>query len=199
MTRRFGGLLAAAAAGQMAFADVGISPFVADGLAAINPVSLARLLLRRPPVRPRRRPTRPPPAPARFARQGSRTMTETSCEILRPAAFARRGNMFAVASGKGGVGKTWLAISLAHALARAGRKTLLFDGDLGLANVDIQLGLDARRRPRRRPRRPADPAAARSRRSRATSTSSPAARDPAGSARRRLSRLRHLIGRPRRA
>lgn len=44
MTRRFGGLLAAAAAGQMAFADVGISPFVADGLAAINPVSLARLL-----------------------------------------------------------------------------------------------------------------------------------------------------------
>lgn len=68
-------------------------------------------------------------------------MTETSCEIVRPAAFARRGNMFAVASGKGGVGKTWLAISLAHAFARAGRKTLLFDGDLGLANVDIQLGL----------------------------------------------------------
>lgn len=50
-------------------------------------------------------------------------------------------NMIAVASGKGGVGKTWLAITLAHALARLGRKTLLFDGDLGLANVDIQLGL----------------------------------------------------------
>lgn len=48
MTRRFGGLLAAAAAGQMAFADVGISPFVADGLAAINPVSLARLLVPSP-------------------------------------------------------------------------------------------------------------------------------------------------------
>lgn len=47
----------------------------------------------------------------------------------------------AIASGKGGVGKTWLAISLSHALARAGSKTLLFDGDLGLANVDIQLGL----------------------------------------------------------
>lgn len=44
MTRRFGGLLAAAAAGKMAFADVGISPFVADGLAAVNPVALARLL-----------------------------------------------------------------------------------------------------------------------------------------------------------
>ena len=46
-----------------------------------------------------------------------------------------------IASGKGGVGKTWFAITLAHALAKSGCKTLLFDGDLGLANVDIQLGL----------------------------------------------------------
>ncbi len=51
------------------------------------------------------------------------------------------GRIVAVASGKGGVGKTWLAITLGHALARAGRRVLLFDGDLGLANVDIQLGL----------------------------------------------------------
>lgn len=50
-------------------------------------------------------------------------------------------NAVAVASGKGGVGKTWLSVTLCHALARAGYKTLLFDGDLGLANVDIQLGL----------------------------------------------------------
>lgn len=54
-------------------------------------------------------------------------------------------SIVAVASGKGGVGKTWFSITLSHALARAGQKTLLFDGDLGLANVDIQLGLTPRR------------------------------------------------------
>jgi flagellar biosynthesis protein FlhG len=51
------------------------------------------------------------------------------------------GRFIAIASGKGGVGKTWLAITLAHALIRAGRRVLLFDADLGLANVDVQLGL----------------------------------------------------------
>lgn len=54
-------------------------------------------------------------------------------------------NVIAIASGKGGVGKTWFAITLTHALARQGRRTLLFDGDLGLANVDIQLGLMPKR------------------------------------------------------
>ena len=56
-------------------------------------------------------------------------------------ARVRGRNMVAVASGKGGVGKTWLSITLSHALANAGQKTLLFDADLGLANLDIQLGL----------------------------------------------------------
>ncbi len=58
-----------------------------------------------------------------------------------PQAPVRGRNIAAIASGKGGVGKTWFAVTLSHALARAGAKTLLFDGDLGLANVDIQLGL----------------------------------------------------------
>ena len=50
--------------------------------------------------------------------------------------------LIAVASGKGGVGKTWLAVTLSHALALAGRRVLLVDADLGLANVDVQLGLE---------------------------------------------------------
>lgn len=55
------------------------------------------------------------------------------------------GRIIAVASGKGGVGKTWFAITLAHACARLDKRVLLFDADLGLANVDIQLGLTPER------------------------------------------------------
>jgi flagellar biosynthesis protein FlhG len=71
--------------------------------------------------------------------------TSTVTAFPTPVAAARKRNIIAVASGKGGVGKTWFSITLAHALARAGRKVLLFDGDLGLANVDVQLGITAQR------------------------------------------------------
>ena len=50
-------------------------------------------------------------------------------------------NLIAVASGKGGVGKTWFSATLAHTLALSGQRVLLVDGDLGLANIDVQLGL----------------------------------------------------------
>lgn len=53
----------------------------------------------------------------------------------------RVSNTILIASGKGGVGKTWLSINLAQALVKQKKRVLLFDGDLGLANVDIQLGL----------------------------------------------------------
>lgn len=68
-------------------------------------------------------------------------MTDDKAKI----AIKRGHNIIAVASGKGGVGKTWFSITLAHALANMGKKVLLFDGDLGLANVDVQLGLMPKR------------------------------------------------------
>jgi flagellar biosynthesis protein FlhG len=47
----------------------------------------------------------------------------------------------AVTSGKGGVGKTFVSANLAAALARGGRKVLVLDADLGLANLDVVLNL----------------------------------------------------------
>jgi len=68
-------------------------------------------------------------------------------EMPSPAnpSFQRGANIIAVGSGKGGVGKTWFSITLAHALTKMGKRVLLFDGDLGLANVDVQLGLMPKR------------------------------------------------------
>lgn len=52
--------------------------------------------------------------------------------------------VIAVTSGKGGVGKSNIVVNLGLALARKGRKVLLIDADLGLANLDILLGLSPR-------------------------------------------------------
>ncbi len=45
-----------------------------------------------------------------------------------------------ITSGKGGVGKSNVAVNLGLSLTQRGRKVLLFDADLSLANVDILLG-----------------------------------------------------------
>lgn len=58
--------------------------------------------------------------------------------LLKPAPPVR---VIAVTSGKGGVGKTSVSVNLAVAIAQAGKRVMLLDGDLGLANVDVMLGL----------------------------------------------------------
>lgn len=54
---------------------------------------------------------------------------------------AHKARIITVTSGKGGVGKTNVVVNLALALSKAGKKTVIFDADLGLANVDILLGI----------------------------------------------------------
>ena len=64
--------------------------------------------------------------------------------VFAEEASALKGkNMIAVISGRRGSGKTWFAITLAQALSLLKQKVLLFDGDCGLNNIKIQLGLGA--------------------------------------------------------
>jgi flagellar biosynthesis protein FlhG len=71
-------------------------------------------------------------------------------EVIDQAAGLRRlgapqpVKVVAITGGKGGVGKTLVSVNLGAALALAGRGTMLLDADLGLANVDVLLGLHAR-------------------------------------------------------
>lgn len=53
--------------------------------------------------------------------------------------------VYAVASGKGGVGKTSLTLTMAALWAKQGKKVLVVDGDTGLANIDVQLNLKPKR------------------------------------------------------
>ncbi len=49
--------------------------------------------------------------------------------------------VFSITSGKGGVGKTAMVANMAVLLARAGKRVLILDADLGLANIDVVFGL----------------------------------------------------------
>ena len=77
------------------------------------------------------------------AKRGKRTARPrlaTNSRMVPPASRPKR-RIVAVTSGKGGVGKTNIVTNLALALARQGIRVLVVDGDLGLANVDLLLGV----------------------------------------------------------
>lgn len=64
--------------------------------------------------------------------------------LASPYGRAPRARAITVASGKGGVGKTNMAVNLSLQLCRLGRQVILFDADLGLANADLLMGLQPR-------------------------------------------------------
>ena len=63
---------------------------------------------------------------------------------LRRIRELRPVKVIAVTGGKGGVGKSSVSVNLATMLAQQGKNTMLMDADLGLANVDVMLGLNTR-------------------------------------------------------
>lgn len=68
---------------------------------------------------------------------GLRALSHSAATL--PASSGTR--CVAIGSGKGGVGKTVVSVGLSMALSELGKNVLLFDGDMGLANVDLQMGL----------------------------------------------------------
>src|SRR5688500_7360549 len=62
--------------------------------------------------------------------------------VRQTRAARRRANVIAITSGKGGVGKSNVAVNLAIALTAAGKRVVLLDADLGLANADVLCNVD---------------------------------------------------------
>lgn len=82
------------------------------------------------------------PQPNKVTRPTAPTESEQMSEALKTTpAEAVSAKVLAITSGKGGVGKTFVAANLAAALTRRGQRVLVLDADLGLANLDVVLNL----------------------------------------------------------
>lgn len=68
-------------------------------------------------------------------------MIEDQASSLRKMSRNNLTKVIAITGGKGGVGKTNVTLNTAIAMAKLGKKVMVLDADLGLANVDVMLGL----------------------------------------------------------
>lgn len=71
----------------------------------------------------------------------NRLNTKIGTEAPAPKKVSRHCRVVAITSGKGGVGKTNLSVNLGLCMAKKGHRVLVFDADMGLANVDVLLGM----------------------------------------------------------
>src|SRR5918993_4725764 len=69
-------------------------------------------------------------------------MIDQAAQLRSLVRERRRASVIAVTSGKGGVGKSNMAVNLAIQLASAGKAVVLLDADLGLANADVLCNID---------------------------------------------------------
>ena len=78
----------------------------------------------------------------RYPERGGAAVNAPAYSGTHAPARQRRASVIAVTSGKGGVGKSNVAVNLAIKLASAGKQVVLLDADLGLANADVLCNVD---------------------------------------------------------
>ena len=101
--------------------------------------------------KPVTRPSAPPPQPTQrpapsraLPVMGQETQSQRAAvPAPTPVAYPHLGNIIAISSGKGGVGKSTVAVNLAVALAKAGARVGLMDADIYGPNVPRMMGISA--------------------------------------------------------
>jgi len=74
-------------------------------------------------------------------KQKNTGQAKTGAPIKSNVKSGDKARIITVTSGKGGVGKTNLSVNMALAFARLGKKVIVMDADLGLANVNVMLNM----------------------------------------------------------